>query len=45
MPNMDNLMQEWPPELEEKLNEIAIPNPDLDCDLSTYVTIICSEYF
>ncbi|ELU06595.1 hypothetical protein CAPTEDRAFT_181738 [Capitella teleta] len=41
MPDIDNLMQEWPPEFEELLKEISLPSADLDCDLSTYVEIIC----
>ncbi|KAK6619079.1 Intraflagellar transport protein 46 [Polyplax serrata] len=44
MPIIDNLMQEWPFEMEEKLSGTPIPCPDLDCDLSTYITIICSKY-
>ena len=43
MPNIDTLMQEWPTEFEEKLNALMIPNPEIDCDLSTYVNIICSK--
>lgn len=45
MPNIDNLMQEWPLELEEKFSSTSIPNPDLDCDLQTYAAIICSKSY
>ncbi|EEB12209.1 conserved hypothetical protein [Pediculus humanus corporis] len=40
MPNIDTLMQEWPTEFEEKLNALMIPNPEIDCDLSTYIYLI-----
>ena len=40
MPDIDKLMQEWPPEFEELLKEVDLPTADLDCDLSTYVDII-----
>lgn len=41
MPDIDFLMQEWPPEMEEMLKETGIPTADLDCDLATYVDICC----
>ncbi|KAL0273483.1 UNVERIFIED_CONTAM: hypothetical protein PYX00_006137 [Menopon gallinae] len=44
MPNIDNLMQEWPQKMDEKLNATPIPSPDLDCDLSTYITVICNIF-
>lgn len=41
MPDIDSLMQEWPPAFEEKLNQLGLPTGDLDCDLPTLVDIIC----
>ena len=43
MPDIDYLMQEWPAEFEEVLAGTHLPTADLDCDLATYVEIICSE--
>lgn len=42
MPDIDSLIQEWPPQLEELLRNISLPAADLDCDLQTYVDIVCS---
>ena len=44
MPDIDKLMQEWPAEFEELLKEVDLPTADLDCDLVTYVEIICCKY-
>ncbi|XP_051973946.1 intraflagellar transport protein 46 homolog isoform X4 [Xyrauchen texanus] len=41
MPDIDNLMQEWPPEFEELLGKVNLPTADIDCDLAEYVDIIC----
>ena len=43
MPDIDYLMQEWPAEFEGVLSSTHLPTADLDCDLATYVEIICSE--
>ena len=43
MPDIDYLMQEWPAEFEEALSSTHLPTADLDCDLATYVEIICSK--
>lgn len=43
MPDIDHLIQEWPPEIEELLKNVGLPPPDLDCDLATYVDIVCSK--
>ncbi|XP_023224326.1 intraflagellar transport protein 46 homolog [Centruroides sculpturatus] len=40
MPDIDTLMQEWPPEFEELLKEVGLPSADLDCTLEEYVQII-----
>ncbi|XP_052805674.1 intraflagellar transport protein 46 homolog isoform X4 [Mya arenaria] len=42
MPDIDTLMQEWPPEFEELLKEVGLPTADLDCDLGEYVELICA---
>ena len=44
MPDIDYLMQEWPPEVEEMLrhNSSGLPTADFDCEITTYVDIICS---
>ncbi|CAH2319532.1 intraflagellar transport 46 homolog isoform X2 [Pelobates cultripes] len=41
MPDIDTLMQEWPPEFEELLGKVGLPTADLDCDLPTYIDVIC----
>ncbi|XP_054714822.1 intraflagellar transport protein 46 homolog isoform X2 [Uloborus diversus] len=41
MPDIDTLMQEWPPEFEETLNQVGLPSADLDCSLEEYVDLIC----
>ncbi|XP_026129558.1 intraflagellar transport protein 46 homolog isoform X6 [Carassius auratus] len=41
MPDIDSLMQEWPPEFEELLGKVNLPTADIDCDLAEYVDIIC----
>ncbi len=43
MPNIDDLMQEWPEQFEELLKEVALPTADIECDLPTYVDMICGE--
>ncbi|XP_052253903.1 intraflagellar transport protein 46 homolog isoform X2 [Dreissena polymorpha] len=42
MPDIDTLMQEWPPEFEELLKEVGLPTAELDCDLGEYVELICT---
>jgi len=41
MPDIDNLMQEWPEDVEDTLKDIQIPLAELSADLSTHVDIIC----
>ena len=41
MPEIDALMQEWPPSFEELLKEVGLPSAELECDLSQYVDLIC----
>lgn len=45
MPDIETLMQEWPPEFEEMLKNINLPSADLDCELTEYIDIICCKYF
>ena len=42
MPDIDRLLQEWPPEVEESIKENAIPPADLDCKLSQYLDLGCA---
>ncbi|XP_076750444.1 intraflagellar transport 46 [Xylocopa sonorina] len=42
MPDIDSLLQQWPPEVEEKLNESELDFTSLDCDLPQFVDLICN---
>ena len=43
MPDLDQLMQEWPPEFENMFKSMGgIPDASLHCDLRTYVDILCT---
>lgn len=44
MPDIDSLMQEWPADVEQQLQETGLPVADLDCDLPRYVDIVCSLF-
>ena len=44
MPNIDDLMQEWPENFEELLKEVSLPSAEIDCDLPTYVDMICGKF-
>uniref|UniRef100_A0A673Y1Q0 Intraflagellar transport protein 46 homolog n=1 Tax=Salmo trutta TaxID=8032 RepID=A0A673Y1Q0_SALTR len=41
MPDIDTLMQEWPPEFEELLGKVSLPTADINCDLTEYIEVIC----
>lgn len=41
MPDIDTLMQEWPPEFEELLGKVSLPTADINCDLAEYIDVIC----
>ncbi|KXJ20370.1 intraflagellar transport protein 46 homolog [Exaiptasia diaphana] len=41
MPDIEELMQEWPPEFEDLLNTVGLPTAELDVDLAQYVDLIC----
>lgn len=43
MPDIDSLMQEWPPEVEVALQDQGLPPPDLDCSLESYIDMLCGE--
>ncbi|XP_018317183.1 intraflagellar transport protein 46 homolog [Mycetomoellerius zeteki] len=42
MPDIDGLMQQWPPQVEEKLNELQLDLSELDCDLPQLVDVVCN---
>jgi len=42
MPDIEQLMQEWPPEFEELLKSANLPGADIDCELAEYIDLICS---
>ena len=42
MPDIDVLMQEWPPEVEELLSKMKLPSAELDCSLPDYVDLVCN---
>ncbi|XP_062869799.1 intraflagellar transport protein 46 homolog isoform X1 [Trichomycterus rosablanca] len=41
MPDIESLMQEWPPEFEELLGKVNLPTADMNCDLAEYIDTIC----
>lgn len=42
MPDIDGLMQQWPPQVEDKLNELQLDLSELDCDLPQLVDVVCN---
>lgn len=42
MPDIDSLMQEWPPEFEELLGKVSLPTAETNCDLPQYIDMICA---
>ncbi|KAJ8723690.1 hypothetical protein PYW07_007670 [Mythimna separata] len=44
MPDIDNLMEEWPESMEETLNDVGFPPGNLDCSLSQYVDLVCGLF-
>lgn len=42
MPDIEQLMQEWPAEFEELLSKIELPSAEMNCDLQKFVDTICS---
>ncbi|XP_077489702.1 intraflagellar transport 46 isoform X2 [Amblyomma americanum] len=41
MPDVESLMQEWPPDFEELLAEAQVPTAQLECSLEEYATMAC----
>ena len=42
MPDFDNLMEEWPAEIESVLENIQFPGPEIDMSTSDYAKLICN---
>ncbi|XP_051895916.1 intraflagellar transport protein 46 homolog isoform X1 [Pristis pectinata] len=42
MPDIESLMQEWPPEFEELLGKVSLPTAETNCDLPQYIDMICA---
>jgi intraflagellar transport protein 46 len=42
MPDPDLLMEAWPENFEQTLNELVMPSPDLDLTLPEYAKLLCS---
>ncbi|CAD5229533.1 unnamed protein product [Bursaphelenchus okinawaensis] len=42
MPDLERLMQEWPPEVDSLLREIKLPSSTLDCTVDEYADICLS---
>lgn len=42
MPDIELLMQEWPPEMEEAFNRVALPGPEMDVSVGDYARLVCS---
>ena len=41
MPDIETLMQEWAPEMEDAFNQIALPGSDIDLPLGEYAKMVC----
>ncbi|KAI8913559.1 flagellar associated protein, partial [Gorgonomyces haynaldii] len=41
MPDIEQLMQAWPLEMEEALEQTALPTPGIDLPLSQYLKLLC----
>lgn len=42
MPDIEQLMEVWPPEFEELLKTAPLPSPDLDLSLAEYAKVLCA---
>lgn len=42
MPDIESLMQEWPPEFEEMLTQVSLPGPQMEMKLEEYARVICA---
>ena len=41
MPDIEKLMQEWSPDMEDAFEKIPFPTPDIDLPVADYAKIIC----
>ncbi|XP_039447258.1 intraflagellar transport protein 46 homolog [Culex pipiens pallens] len=44
MINIDNLMSEWPEEVEKLLDTFGFPSANLDCSLVKYIEVVCNIF-
>jgi len=42
MPDIESLMQEWPPEMEQAFKATPFPGPEIDMHVQDYAKIICA---
>ena len=42
MPDIEMLMQEWPPEFEQHLKQVKLPTADINMTLKEYAAVICA---
>ncbi|XP_011876485.1 PREDICTED: intraflagellar transport protein 46 homolog [Vollenhovia emeryi] len=42
MPDIDGLMQQWPAQVEDRLNELQLDLSELDCDLPQLIDVACN---
>ncbi|GFR45525.1 hypothetical protein Agub_g6918 [Astrephomene gubernaculifera] len=42
MPEIEALMQEWPPEMETFLKAMKMPSGDVELDIKTYAKLVCT---
>eukprot|EP00954_Amorphochlora_amoebiformis_P011948 933181-Amorphochlora_amoeboformis.AAC.1 len=42
MPEIEQLMQVWPPEFEEKLKSVPLPPPNIDLSTEQYARTMCA---
>lgn len=42
VPDMDTLLDMWPPEFERALETLQLPSPDLDLSIAEYARVLCS---
>lgn len=42
--NIDNLMSEWPLDIEKKIEACSLPSPNLNCTLSEYILIMSNLF-
>lgn len=42
MPDLEKLLEVWPPEFEAVLDKLSLPSPDLDLTIAEYARLLCS---